>query len=212
MYESIDDEKTCQFYKSNGDLLEEYDSSVKGYRSDQYWVDPTIPKGSTQYEFTSKYNLSTGYWSNTKYYANEVDHVIFDVKITLEPSKETVYKKNASGWGKDSEKTFNSAEIAEKTKELESVKFRMDHQDVLDAYNKCPNHSGLDFTIMAFSALVEFDLNKDEREFAKCEVFGYPVCYNCLKSKKDEKNFKLFYCSQCMKLLCKDCLYQHNYI
>lgn len=58
-------------------------------------------------------------------------------------------------------KTFNSAEIAEKTKELESVKFRMDHQDVLDAYNKCPNHSGLDFTIMAFSALVEFDLNKE---------------------------------------------------
>ena len=59
---------------------------------------------------------------------------------------------------------------------------------------------------------IEFDLNKDEREFAKCEVFGNPVCYNCLKSKKDEKNFKIFYCSQCMKLFCKDCLYQHNYI
>ena len=59
---------------------------------------------------------------------------------------------------------------------------------------------------------IEFDLNKDETEFDTCEIFGNPVCYNCLKSKKDEKNFKIFYCSQCMKLFCKDCLYQHNYI
>ena len=59
---------------------------------------------------------------------------------------------------------------------------------------------------------IEFDLNKDENEFDRCEIFGNPVCYNCLKSKKDEKNFKIFYCSQCMKLFCKDCLYQHNYI
>ena len=59
---------------------------------------------------------------------------------------------------------------------------------------------------------IEFDLNKDEKEFDTCEIFGNPVCYNCLKSKKDEKYFKLFYCSQCMKLFCKDCLYQHNYI
>ena len=59
---------------------------------------------------------------------------------------------------------------------------------------------------------IEFDLNKDETEFDKCEIYGNPVCYNCLKSKKEEKNFKIFYCSQCMKLFCKDCLYQHNYI
>ena len=59
---------------------------------------------------------------------------------------------------------------------------------------------------------IEFDFNKDEKEFDTCEIFGNPVCYNCLKGKKDEKYFKLFYCSQCMKLFCKDCLYQHNYI
>ena len=57
---------------------------------------------------------------------------------------------------------------------------------------------------------IEFDLSKNEMEFDRCEIFGNPVCYNCLKSKKDEKNFKIFYCSQCMKLFCKDCLYQHN--
>ena len=58
---------------------------------------------------------------------------------------------------------------------------------------------------------IEFDLNKNEAEFDKCEIFGNPVCYNCLKSKKDDKFLKIFYCSQCMKLFCKDCLYQHNF-
>ena len=59
---------------------------------------------------------------------------------------------------------------------------------------------------------IEFDLEKDDTEFDKCEIFGNPVCYNCLKSKKGEKNFQIFYCSQCMKLFCRDCLYQHNYM
>ena len=58
---------------------------------------------------------------------------------------------------------------------------------------------------------IEFDLNKQDSEFSKCEIFGFPACSNCLKSKKDEKTIQIFYCSQCMKLLCRDCLYLHNY-
>ena len=38
------------------------------------------------------------------------------------------------------------------------------------------------------------------------------VCYNCSKSKKDQKNIQIFYCIQYMKLFSKDFLYQHNYI
>ena len=58
---------------------------------------------------------------------------------------------------------------------------------------------------------IEFDLNKKDEEFNRCEIFGSPACYNCLKSKKNEKTTQIFYCSQCMKLFCRDCLYQHNY-
>ena len=58
---------------------------------------------------------------------------------------------------------------------------------------------------------IEFDLNKEDSEFNKCEIFGFPACFNCLKSKKNEKTIQIFYCSQCMKLFCRDCLYLHNY-
>ena len=58
---------------------------------------------------------------------------------------------------------------------------------------------------------VEFDLNKKDDEFDKCEIFGNPICYNCSKSKKDDKNIQIFYCSHCNKLFCRECLYQHNY-
>ena len=57
---------------------------------------------------------------------------------------------------------------------------------------------------------IEFDLNKDDSQFASSKIFGNPACYNCLKSCKDEKNIQIFYCSQCMKLFCRDCLYLHN--
>ena len=58
---------------------------------------------------------------------------------------------------------------------------------------------------------IEFDLNKEDKEFDTCQIFGNPACFNCLKSKKNEKTIQIFYCSQCMKLFCRDCLYQHNY-
>ena len=59
---------------------------------------------------------------------------------------------------------------------------------------------------------IEFDIiNKKDSEFEGCQIFGFPACYNCLRSKKKEKTLQIFYCSQCMKLYCKDCLYLHNY-
>ena len=58
---------------------------------------------------------------------------------------------------------------------------------------------------------LEFDLNKKDDEFDKCEIFGNPECYNCSKSKKDDKQIQIFYCSHCSKLFCRECLYQHNY-
>ena len=59
---------------------------------------------------------------------------------------------------------------------------------------------------------IEFDIiNKKDSEFEGCQIFGYATCYNCLRNKKNEKTLQIFYCSQCMRLYCRDCLYQHNY-
>ena len=48
---------------------------------------------------------------------------------------------------------------------LKSVEFNMNHTSVIDAYNKCPNHSGLDFTITAdlnsVAAAVKLDAQKE---------------------------------------------------
>ena len=104
--------------------------------------------------------------------------------------------------------------------ENDMINFQNNEQnDYIDEYKKeLINESNIQIKEKNLDLLkrkkckIEFDFNKDESEFDTCEIFGNPVCYNCLKSKKDEKNFKLFYCSQCMKLFCKDCLYQHNYI
>jgi pilin isopeptide linkage protein/LPXTG-motif cell wall-anchored protein len=138
-------------------------TGIVGYISSNYGVDPKVTPGTPQYEFTSKYKIdSEGHyydWSNIKYYASDVDHVIFDVKLALEPSLETVYIKDGNGVWQQFPSTSITADTTN-TKHLNSVKFTMNHQDVLDAYNKCPNHTGLDFTVMAFSALVELNLNK----------------------------------------------------
>jgi hypothetical protein len=58
---------------------------------------------------------------------------------------------------------------------------------------------------------IEFDLNRRDSDFDKFEIFGTPTCFNCLKSKKNQKNIQIFFCNQCMKLFCRDCLNLHNY-
>jgi hypothetical protein len=58
---------------------------------------------------------------------------------------------------------------------------------------------------------IEFDLNRRDSDFDKSEIFGSPTCFNCLKSKKNQKNIQIFFCNQCMKLFCRDCLNLHNY-
>lgn len=47
------------------------------------------------------------------------------------------------------------------TTNVENVIYNLDKQAVLDAYNKCPNQTGLDFTIHANSAMVEFEATKE---------------------------------------------------
>ncbi|MBR6070889.1 MAG: LPXTG cell wall anchor domain-containing protein [Ruminococcus sp.] len=162
LYQSEDDSETCQFYDKNNDPYPK--DEITGYAGSEYYVDPNVPKGSPQYEFTSKYEIYADgglNWDSIgriKFYPSDVDHVVFDVELTLEPKSETTYtSSNGTTWVEGATVPITDRD----DKILDSVLFNMNHQAVLDAYNKCPNHTGLDFTIMAFSALVEFDLEKE---------------------------------------------------
>ena len=178
LYSSINNDTKCKFYESGewtesdgesiwnpgywGPDLKELDS-VSGYEKDNYYVDPGVIPGAPQYEFTSKYRphyvsdgITYDWCNNRKFYAFDVDHAVFDVELTLEPESEVSQTLQADNTWSNPVPTNNTLITITKP----NVEFYMDHQAVIDAYNKCPNHSGLDFTIMAFSALVEFDLEK----------------------------------------------------
>ena len=105
--------------------------------------------GTTQYELTSK-------WDNNKnkFWDDQVAAARFDIVLSYFLRKKTVtVVKAVEGGG--SIVTVNeipvndipSEDPVEREKVSNHVAIDMDRQSVLDAYNKCPNHSGLDFTI-----------------------------------------------------------------
>ena len=64
--------------------------------------------------------------------------------------------------------------------------------------------------ILNNSCKKEFNLkNNFEDNCIKTEVFGSPCCYICFSSNKNSLSIKLFYCSHCNKLFCKQCLSNH---
>lgn len=152
------DGTSCDFYYEDINGMHLYDD-VHGYLSSDYWKDPTITPGDSQYEYTSKYNLQTGTWSNKKYYADQVGYAVFNTDLILYPKKERSIVYDS---GNEVISDTGDVDISgQPSKTVDGVKFTMNHQDVIDAFNKCPNHSGLDFTVMAYSALVEFELSKE---------------------------------------------------
>jgi pilin isopeptide linkage protein/LPXTG-motif cell wall-anchored protein len=91
-----------------------------------------------------------------------VDHATFDVKLVLRPDTEVTYEyDNGTGtWVETFRKTYTPEDPGPE-ENIDSAIFHMKRQDVIDAFNKCPNHSGLDFTIKASSALVQFEAGKE---------------------------------------------------
>ena len=93
---------------------------------------------TTQYEFTSKGTC------NFRVPRSEVGSAVFDVKLYVSPVDVTVTVRDKDG---NTVKT-GPGDISEYTDmTLDSVEFTLGHQDIVDAHNKCPDHSGLDFSI-----------------------------------------------------------------
>ena len=132
---------------------------IQQFDSPHYYKGGT--PGTTQYELTSNYILVTDPNAfanftlangdrvvlrgdkNFKLY--DVDSATFDVKLVLSPSTETVTYYSA-----DNVQTSTQTDpISGDDIMVESAVFDLPHQSVIDAYNKCPTHGGLDFTLKA---------------------------------------------------------------
>lgn len=127
----------CYIYNATG-------SVIMTYKSTDYEAHGT--PGETQYELTSKFRcmLASDKWVKR----SEVDHAQFDVQLLLKPRKqiETVTK---NGVQISQTETDISDSSGESDVTILSAEFTMNHRSVVDANNKCPDHSGLDFNLMA---------------------------------------------------------------
>lgn len=143
------------------DILDSNGSTIQTFLTDDYYRHGN--PGDTQYELTSNYvickdpnanpnamKIKNGdyvYLRNDKNFSlYNTDTALFDIQLLLVPKTETVTKYNASG----NIISSSSDDISSRDNIfLKSVNFEMDHQSVIDALNKCPTHTGLDFTIKA---------------------------------------------------------------
>lgn len=127
----------CYIYDAAGKV-------IKTYKSTDYEAHGT--PGETQYELTSKFRcmLASDKWVKR----SEVDHAQFDVQLLLKPRKQIV-TVTKNGVQISQTETGISDSTGESDVTIPSVVFKMSHRSVVDANNKCPDHSGLDFNLMA---------------------------------------------------------------
>ena len=125
----------------------------------------------TQFEFSSAFGVSIG--SDGKRYSNAglglvgrsiknigtITSVVFELYLSLNPNTETVRIIDSDGNDLESE-IYN---ISDREPIQETRTAVMDSRDILDALNKCPDHSGLDFDvkIASFKADITLRAQKD---------------------------------------------------
>ncbi len=124
----------CYIYDKDKTKIQEYSSS--NYSS-------SGTPGKNQYELTSKFNNG-----GKKFKRSEVDSVVFDVSVTLKPSTKKESKFNGDGAYIPGSSTITDISY-EPQQSIPNAIFTLDNRSVIDACNKCPNHSGLDFNVSA---------------------------------------------------------------
>lgn len=127
----------CYIYDAAGSVIKTYEST--DYESNG-------KPGETQYELTSKYRCVGNDQKWVK--PSEVDHARFDVQLLLKPRRQIV-TVTQNGVQVRQKETDISDPTGESDVTILSAVFDMSHRSVVDANNKCPDHSGLDFNLMA---------------------------------------------------------------
>ena len=116
-------------------LYNESKSVIMHYESSDYEAHGT--PGETQYELTSKYKCMN---KEEKWFKrDEIETAQFDVQLLLKPRTQIVTITET-----DISDSSGASDIT-----IPSAIFDMNHRSVIDANNKCPDHSGLDFNLMA---------------------------------------------------------------
>ena len=176
-------------YERTGDTAVLVNPLTSHFVHSDYWHDSRFSPGMSQYELTSKYRKTSDdspyyIWSAKRFYYQDVDHVEFDVELQIIPTSVVTYSWNGTGWsatpisteeytidyqnGTYSKKvdgvqtvTNGNLEDDHVVQHEDSVVFELGRRYVIDAYNKCPNHTGLDFTVHANHASVRFGATKE---------------------------------------------------
>ena len=154
---------------------EHYGEDVIFYTDDYYNLHD-VDSQASQYEWTSNYvdrekyphdpSYQINYFENNKVYLRDANpatnknfllgdaqKAVFDVELEL--NLKEAYSISDDGTITDISST------APATRTVDSMEFPLDRKDILDAYNKCPFHSGLDFTLAANAVMVDFEMKKE---------------------------------------------------
>lgn len=126
--------------------------------------------GEAQFELTSNYMDSTkqnesngmnqgGLWlrGNKNFSLQESYRADFNVDLELHEVSKTIETYDSSGNLISSQ----AGSISNETVHKSGLDFSLGRQSILDAYNKCPVHTGLDFTLAANAVMVDFELKKE---------------------------------------------------
>ncbi len=110
------------------------------YTSDYYENFGT--PGSTQYEITSAWNALKPELNMPRFEIEKADHVMFYLKMGFFPTKIITSINN----GEEMVRNLSEGEYPPVLPDDIYV-FRMEKRSLIDALNKCPNHTGFDFNL-----------------------------------------------------------------
>lgn len=109
------DVNTCRIFNENNEnVLYRGDELAECFTTKDYWKHGEL--GSSQFELTSKYNLSIKpeYWSNYKIYELDVHHAEFDVQLLLKPNRIETVTTDQNGNVIDTKTTITKEEVTQK--------------------------------------------------------------------------------------------------
>ena len=149
-------------------IINKNKESLLEIAKNEYWQ--TSPSTSTQYESTSAYitnengnliddmgnvidqgvinGLLQPRLKTRDIILSDIDSVVFKVDLSLNPTSKVIktYKTNSEGKKELVDTKTEDIQNGESIN-YENYELPMTHKQIVDAYNKCPFHSGLDFTI-----------------------------------------------------------------
>ncbi len=166
----------CFIYDASGEIIRNYHGSVPtpypNKTSPGDYVNISLESQSTQFEWSSQPDYFKKFSGRDRdepgkprYYSYDAaDEVVFDVQLQLTPNYEEyklveVFQDGAwvpqgdwtpVPWSGESDKI-----------DIDHMLYPLYEQDMIDAHNKCPDHSGMDFTARSSAAMLRLKTRKE---------------------------------------------------